>query len=99
MCIRDSPNPEEKLISSTETKLWKQRLSEALAVLPPREFTIIKSRFLSEKTPSRRDLGQKLGVSKERIRQLELRALARMRALLRPNEAQKMKDEVDRYFI
>jgi len=95
----EDPNPEEKLISSTETKLWKQRLSEALAVLPPREFAIIKSRFLSEKAPSRKDLGQKLGVSKERIRQLELRALARMRALLRPNGSQKMKDGVDRYFI
>ena len=80
-------NPEEKLISSAETKLWKQRLSEALNLLPPRELAIIKSRFLSEKIPSRKALGQKLGVSKERIRQLELRALARMRGLLRPHAA------------
>ncbi|MEC9022679.1 MAG: sigma-70 family RNA polymerase sigma factor [Pseudomonadota bacterium] len=80
-------NPEEKLISSAETKLWKKRLSEALTLLPPRELAIIKSRFLSEKIPSRKALGQKLGVSKERIRQLELRALARMRGLLRPHAA------------
>ena len=80
-------NPEEKLISSTETKLWKKRLSEALTLLPPRELAIIKSRFLSDKIPSRKALGQKLGVSKERIRQLEMRALARMKDLLRPHAA------------
>ena len=56
----------------------------ALSDLPPREMLIIRRRFLAEKIPSRAALGAELGLSKERIRQLEVRALARLKEILQP---------------
>ena len=76
------PNPEEALLLASEFRLWRERLLSALAALPPRELLIIKRRFLAEKVPSRAALARELGLSKERVRQLETRALARLRALL-----------------
>jgi RNA polymerase sigma-32 factor len=76
------PNPEEALVLATEFRLWRDRLIGALSALPPRELLIIKRRFLAEKGPSRAALARELGLSKERVRQLETRALARLRALL-----------------
>ncbi|MCZ6745004.1 MAG: sigma factor-like helix-turn-helix DNA-binding protein, partial [Alphaproteobacteria bacterium] len=65
-----------------EFRLWCARLAAALGKLPPRELLIIRRRFLAEITPSRAALGIELGLSKERVRQLEVRALERLRALL-----------------
>ena len=78
------PTPEDALVQASELQHWRDRLARALAVLPPRELLIIKRRFLAEKAPSLAALGAELGLSKERVRQLEARALARLRALLQP---------------
>ena len=81
--VRDMrPSPEEQVASAGEFRLWRARLTAALATLPPRELLIIRRRFLAEITPSRAALGAELGLSKERVRQLEVRALARLRTLL-----------------
>lgn len=76
------PTPEDEVAEAGEFRLWRARLSAALAKLPPRELLIIRRRFLAETTPSRAALGVELGLSKERVRQLEVRALARLRGLL-----------------
>ncbi len=78
----DRPNPEEILIASSEQKHRKARLYAALTLLPPRELTIIKKRFLSETRLSRKNIGVELGLSKERVRQLEIRALSKLRSLI-----------------
>lgn len=59
-------------------------LPEALECLPQRERWIISHRFGLQGCPRRtlQELGTQLGVSRQRIRQLELRALARIRARL-----------------
>ena len=74
-----APSPEEVLVSTTEQKFWRKKLCSALSCLPPRELAIIRRRFFSDKIPSREVLGAELGLSKERVRQLELRALNRLR--------------------
>ncbi len=76
------PTPEDEVAEASEFRLWRTRLTAALAKLPPRELLIIRRRFLAEIAPSRAALGAELGVSKERVRQLEVRALARLRELL-----------------
>jgi len=80
----DRPTPEDALLAATEGTLWRERLVRALSALPPRELLIIRRRFLADKAPSRAVLGAELGMSKERVRQLEVRALARLRAVLQP---------------
>ncbi len=81
--VRDErPTPEDALVAASEGRLWRERLKGALAVLPPRELLIIRRRFLADKAPSRAALGAELGLSKERVRQLEMRALGRLRDLL-----------------
>jgi len=83
--LRDNtPTPEETLVAETEGRLWLEWLGRALAGLPPRELVIIHRRFLTEKAPSRAALGIELGLSKERVRQLEVRALAQLKSFLQP---------------
>ena len=77
-----NPTPEDLVAEASEMRLWRDRLVGALAALPPRELLIIKRRFLAENAPSRAALAAELGLSKERVRQLELRALARLKKLL-----------------
>jgi RNA polymerase sigma-32 factor len=81
--VADSrPTPEDVLAAQSEFQFWRERLGRALAALPPRELTIIRRRFLAENAPTRAALARELGLSKERVRQLELRALARLRTLI-----------------
>lgn len=83
--VRDQrPTPEDVLVAESEGRYWLDRLGRALTALPPRERLIIRRRFLTEKAPSRAALGEELGLSKERIRQLEVRALGRLEAILKP---------------
>ena len=78
----ERPGPEEAAIAADETRQRRRRLAQALAMLPERERRIVEERHLSEATPLLREIGRRLGVSKERVRQLEKRALERLKRLL-----------------
>jgi RNA polymerase sigma-32 factor len=55
--------------------------------LPGREQIIIRKRHLAENGATLEDLSHELGVSKERVRQLEKRALGRLQAILVDRES------------
>ena len=55
----------------------RERLGELMACLFPRQRDVIRSRFFEHRSLA--DIAAAEGVSKERIRQIELRALERMR--------------------
>lgn len=74
-----TPNPETVLIHKGITTARKQWLHDAIDSLTPRERTIIKARCLSEKNITLDALGKRLGISKERVRQLERRSLDKMK--------------------
>src|SRR3546814_5006033 len=65
------PNPEEIVTGMRDAQTRSRWLAEALAELSPREQTIIRQRRLSEEGATLEELGRELGVSKERVRQLE----------------------------
>jgi RNA polymerase sigma-32 factor len=59
--------------------LRHDQLQTAMRELDARERTIIKARHLREDGATLEELGVKLHVSKERVRQLESRALAKLK--------------------
>ena len=59
--------------------LW---LAQALDELSAREQTIIKERRLRDDARTLEDLGHELGISKERVRQIEHRALEKLKISL-----------------
>ena len=64
--------------------LLQHKLSEALETLSERERNIVKARYLGDKSESLRALGERLGLSGERVRQLEKRAMKKLREALGP---------------
>lgn len=60
----------------------RDRLDEAMEVLSPREQFILRERRMRDETRTLADLGAEMGLSKERVRQLEAAALGKMRVAL-----------------
>ncbi len=73
------PSPEDVVIGMRDSRTRSAWLAEALGELSPRERTIIQERRLREEGATLEELGRELGVSKERVRQLEHRALLKLR--------------------
>lgn len=80
----DQASPEEIVAEGSTGKLLHSLVDRALAVLPAREATIIRRRHLSDAAPTFEAIGRELGISKDRVRQLEKRALERLRDVLSP---------------
>jgi RNA polymerase sigma-32 factor len=74
--------PEHTLRDLEEAKLLSRRVRVALSRLVPRERLIIERRLLGDERISLDRIGHELGVSAERVRQLEMRANLKIRAAL-----------------
>ena len=74
------PTPEEVVTGLRDAETRSRWLNEALTELSAREQTIIRQRRLQEEGATLEELGRSLGVSKERVRQLEQRALEKLRS-------------------
>jgi len=74
--------PEDETMLERDRKTRRVWLDEALADLTERELTIIRERRLAEDGVTLETLGRKLGVSKERVRQIEHQALRKLRFAL-----------------
>jgi RNA polymerase sigma-32 factor len=74
--------PEDQAMESHDNAQRTEWVNEALQVLSPRELFIIKTRRLSEEGETLEALGAQLGISKERVRQVEHQALKKLRIAL-----------------
>ncbi len=83
----DSPSPPDEVSSA----MLRELLLEILVDLPPREVKILQMRYglLDGQTYTLEEVGKKLGVTRERVRQIEAQALSRLR---HPAHARRLRD-------
>ena len=77
-----TPSPEEVVIGMKDGQARSKWLNEALAQLSDREQRIIRQRHLAHEPVTLDALGHSLGISKERVRQIESRAMERLKTSL-----------------
>jgi RNA polymerase sigma-32 factor len=82
MLADERATPEEQVTTSLDSQTRSRWLAAAMSELPDREQIIIRKRHLAENGATLEDLSHELGVSKERVRQLEKRALGKLQAIL-----------------
>lgn len=87
---RESPAPAD----AASYALLREQLSEVLHTLTPREEHVLKLRFGLEDGRARtlEEVGQKFNITRERIRQIEAKALRKLR---HPSRSKKLKDYLD----
>lgn len=78
----ERPDPEEVIAEQHDMAARSAWLKKSLMELNERERTIISERRLQDDGRTLEELGKRLGISKERVRQIEHRALQKMRASL-----------------
>ncbi len=69
-----------------QTKLWEERLSKIIAsgahTMDDREMAIVQFRFFDEKDYTLKDIAEEWSLSKERVRQIQVNALIKLRKAL-----------------
>lgn len=78
----ETPGPEELVATRLDGETRLKWLHNALAGLNERERIIIRERRLAEDAVTLASLGERLGISKERVRQIEHNALQKLRSSL-----------------
>jgi len=91
MFVEDTLTPTP--IQSTYDKMLRERIEAVLDTLPPREARILRLRFGLDNghTYTLEEVGQKFGLTRERIRQIESKALRRLR---HPRRSRQLKEYV-----
>src|SRR3954462_13826052 len=80
--VDEVPLPDETVGDTIDTERRLTWLRSALGVLNERELRIVRERRLKDEGATLESLGATLGISKERVRQIENRALDKLRAAL-----------------
>src|SRR5438309_1996903 len=76
--VDDSASQESRLVESEEAGNRKKALGEALTVLNERERRIFEARRLADEPVTLEELAEEFGVSRERVRQIEVRAFEKV---------------------
>jgi RNA polymerase sigma-32 factor len=76
--VDDSDNQEIRLAESEELGKRKHLLSDAMTTLNDRERRILTARRLQDEPITLEDLSQEYGISRERVRQIEVRAFEKL---------------------
>jgi len=77
--VDHSPSPEALLAVRDETDRQQKALTHAIGVLNPRERRIFEARHLADQPMTLEDLAVEFNVSRERVRQIEVRAFEKVR--------------------
>src|SRR5262249_31292995 len=85
----DTLDQESRLAESEELNERKELLSAAMGELSERERDILAARRLHDEPQTLEDLSQKYGVSRERVRQIEVRAFEKLQTAMKAALADK----------
>jgi RNA polymerase sigma-32 factor len=85
--VDPAPSPEAVYADQEEVKQRRQALTGALEVLNTRERGIFEARFLSEPAVRLEELATRFGISRERVRQIEIRAFEKVQATVCARQA------------
>lgn len=80
--VSEEITPDEAARKSIDSERQHGWLHDAVAMLDEREQHIIRARRLREEGATLEELGRKFGISKERVRQIEARAIGKLRETL-----------------
>jgi RNA polymerase sigma-32 factor len=76
--VDDTPSQETRLVEDEEMSLRKSYLKSAMSVLNDRERRVFEARRLAEEPSTLEALSEEFNVSRERIRQIEVRAFEKV---------------------
>ena len=85
--VDTSPNQEAIMAESEEFDHRRSALTGAMGVLNDRERRIFEARLLAEEPMTLEDLAAEFGVSRERVRQIEVRAFEKVQAAVKTTVA------------
>jgi RNA polymerase sigma-32 factor len=78
LLVDDTPDQEAALSERQQRSVGMKLLKEAMGVLTPRERAVIEQRRLAEEPRTLEDIGVDFGISRERVRQIENKAFAKL---------------------
>src|SRR6201987_4317730 len=85
--VDDSASQESRLAESEQSENRHKALGEALTVLNDRERRIFEARRLADEPITLEELADEFGVSRERVRQIEVRAFEKVQMTVKNNIA------------
>ena len=83
MIADDTPTPEDRAIDGDERRWHREQLREAMANLDRREKDILKHRYLTDEPATLAKLARIHGLTAERVRQIEAKAIDKLRHYLK----------------
>jgi len=81
--VDDGPSQETRLAEDQEFGRRHKLLDRAMAILNPRERRILVERRLKDEPATLEDLSKEFGISRERVRQIEVRAFEKIQRSIR----------------
>jgi RNA polymerase sigma factor (sigma-70 family) len=80
--LMEHATPESQTTDAFDADVTKKRLELAMRRLTPKERDVIKRRYLG-KNETLQAIGDEMGLSRERVRQVEVKAVGRLRAMMK----------------
>jgi RNA polymerase sigma-32 factor len=90
--VDQSASPEERVAADEQADQRSALLREALKGLSPRERRIIEERRLAEEPATLEDLSRQFGISRERVRQIEVRAFDKLQKAIKAKVVERRLD-------
>ena len=99
LLLDESQDPEERVVEADQMAKRRALLNEAMAGLSDREQHILRERKLAEDPQTLEELSEQYGISRERVRQIEARAIERLRETMLAAVAEAQAGARDRQLV